>query len=72
MLRVEGNRNYHNDYMDPTFVAWGARRFVTDDPAASPYLNALEAPFWSPCPAWVYWGGCEVFSDDATAFVRMM
>ncbi|KAK8018792.1 hypothetical protein PG991_007982 [Apiospora marii] len=69
---VTGNRNYQNDYMDPTFVAWGARRFVTDDPAAAPYLNGLDSAFRSPCPIWVYCGGCEIFSDDATEFVRMM
>lgn len=69
---VAGNRNYRHDYMDPTFVAWGARRFVVDDPAAAPYLNAVAAPFRSPCPLWVYCGGCEVFGDEAAAFVRAM
>ncbi|KAK8099059.1 uncharacterized protein PG998_012300 [Apiospora kogelbergensis] len=69
---ITQKRNYHNDYMDPTFMAWGARRFVTDDPAASPYLNGLESPFRSPCPIWVYCGGCEIFSDEATEFVQKM
>ncbi|KAK8109746.1 hypothetical protein PG999_007883 [Apiospora kogelbergensis] len=69
---ITQKRNYQNDYMDPTFMAWGARRFVTDDPAASPYLNGLESPFRSPCPIWVYCGGCEIFSDEATEFVQKM
>ncbi|KAK8045561.1 hypothetical protein PG993_005585 [Apiospora rasikravindrae] len=67
------NRNYQTDYMDPKFVAWGAPRFIKGhSPEAVPYLNAVEAPFRSPCPLWVYCGGCEVFSDEATSFVRAM
>ncbi|KAK9772379.1 putative Alpha/Beta hydrolase protein [Seiridium cardinale] len=66
------NRNFNNDYMDPTFMAWGARRFVTADPKAAPYMNPLVSAFESPCPIWVYCGGCEIFYDDATEFVSKM
>ncbi|KAH6639967.1 Alpha/Beta hydrolase protein [Truncatella angustata] len=66
------NRNYKNDYMDPTFVTWGAQQFVTGDPKATAYMNPLASAFKSPCPIWVYCGGCEIFYDDATEFVEKM
>ncbi|KAI1874394.1 hypothetical protein JX265_004602 [Neoarthrinium moseri] len=66
------NPNYKNDYMDPTFVTWGARRFVLNEPTATTYMNPLQSPFKSPCPIWVYCGGCELFYDDATEFVSKM
>ncbi|KAK8084486.1 alpha/beta hydrolase [Apiospora hydei] len=50
----------------------GSRNYGTDYMDPTPYLNTLEDPFRSPCPVWVYCGGCEVFSDDATEFVRGM
>ncbi|CAJ2508325.1 Uu.00g133510.m01.CDS01 [Anthostomella pinea] len=69
---VSGNRNYANDYLDPLFVSWGARRFVTDKPAAASYLNPLGDPFKSPCPMWVFCGGNEIFCDEITRVVEEM
>ncbi|ETS83001.1 hypothetical protein PFICI_04877 [Pestalotiopsis fici W106-1] len=69
---LEENHNYQTDYLDPLFISWGASRFVNNDPAAAPYMNPLKKPFKSPCPIWVYCGGCEVFYDDVTEFVAKM
>lgn len=69
---ISGNRNYTTDYLDPSFIAWGASCFVSGDPSAVSYMNPLGAPFRSPCPIWAFWGGKEVFCDDIQSFVDQM
>ncbi|KAH8779778.1 Alpha/Beta hydrolase protein [Diaporthe sp. PMI_573] len=70
--RITRARNYGTDYLDPTFLSWGARRFVSDKPAAKPYMNPLGEPFRSLTSIWVFCGGCELFCDDITRFVDEM
>lgn len=69
---ISGNRNHSCDYLDPTFIAWGARRFVNDTPGSASYMNPLGAAFQSPCPMWVFCGGNEIFYDEVSEFVKQM
>lgn len=66
------NRNYANDYLDSTFISWGAKRFVSNQPGTQPYMSPLRAPFKSTCPIWVFSGGRELFCDDIAQFVEEM
>lgn len=70
--RIRSARNYATDYLDPTFLAWGAKRFVSENPGARPYMNPLGAPFRSHSPIWVFSGGCELFCDEITEFAGEM
>lgn len=65
-------RNYGTDYLDPSFIGWGARRFVSDKAEAKPYMNPLVETFRSPSPIMVFCGGCELFCDEITTFVDEM
>lgn len=69
---ITRSRNYGTDYLDPTFLSWGAKRFVSDRPGAKPYINPLGSEFKSPSPIWVFCGGCELFYDDIMRFVEEM
>lgn len=53
---ITSSRNYTNNYMDPTFLRWGAKRFVSQNLESRPYMNppgfqtplrahALSGPF---------------------------
>lgn len=70
--KIKTARNYATDYLDPTFLTWGAKRFVSEKPGARPYMNPLGAPFKSPSPLWVFSGGCELFCDEITEFAGEM
>lgn len=70
--KITANRNYNVDYVNSTFISWGAKRFVSSDPAASSYMSSLDAPFNSPCPMWVFCGENELFYDDVSEFVEQM
>ncbi|KAK7733128.1 hypothetical protein SLS53_008316 [Cytospora paraplurivora] len=69
---ITRNRNYNKDYLDPTFLSWGAKRFVSQNSESRPYMNPLGYPFKSPCSIWVFCGGCELFYHDVTEFVEQM
>ncbi|KAI1381816.1 Alpha/Beta hydrolase protein [Hypoxylon crocopeplum] len=69
---ITESRNYAKDYLDPTFITWGARRFVSNVPGCSAYMNPLDAAFKSPCPIWAFCGGNEVFHDEIAGWVQQM
>lgn len=70
--KIARARNFGTDYLDPAFMSWGARRLLSNKPGAEPYLNPLGSPFRSPCPIWIFCGGCELFFDEITSFVDDM
>ncbi|OTB01642.1 hypothetical protein M426DRAFT_63682 [Hypoxylon sp. CI-4A] len=70
--KIRANRNYKVDYMDETFMSWGAKLFVSSDPAASGYINPIGVPFQCPCPVWVFCSENELFHDEISKFVEVM
>lgn len=41
--RIRSARNYATDYLDPTFLAWGAKHLISEKPGAGPYMKFAGA-----------------------------
>ncbi|KAI1394476.1 Alpha/Beta hydrolase protein [Hypoxylon trugodes] len=70
--KIVTNPNYKTDYMDETFMSWGAKRFISRDPTSSGYMNPLSAPFKCPCPLWAFCSENELFYGEISKFVEQM